>query len=78
MILVRLLKLFGIDVPARIAELQARFEQRVEAAKVRPNLSTVRSPAGPSWKYGAVAATFRRLGTRTSSGSGVPKGRKMP
>jgi hypothetical protein len=33
MILLRLLKLFGIDVPARIAQLQARFEQRVEVAR---------------------------------------------
>jgi hypothetical protein len=33
MILLRLLKLFGIDVPARIAQLQATFEQRVEVAK---------------------------------------------
>jgi hypothetical protein len=33
MILFKILKLFGIDVPARIAQLQARFEQRVEVAK---------------------------------------------
>jgi hypothetical protein len=33
MILFRLLKLFGIDVPARVAQLQASFEQRVKVAK---------------------------------------------
>jgi uncharacterized membrane protein len=33
MILFRFLKLFGIDVPAHVAKLQARFEQRVEVAK---------------------------------------------
>jgi hypothetical protein len=33
MILLRFLKLFGIDVPAHISRLQARFEQRVEVAK---------------------------------------------
>jgi hypothetical protein len=33
MILLKLLKLFGIDVPGRIARLQARFEQRVEVAR---------------------------------------------
>ena len=33
MILFRLLKLFGIDVPAHVAQFQASFEQRVEVAK---------------------------------------------
>jgi hypothetical protein len=33
MILFRILKLFGVDVPARIAQVQAEFEQRVEFAK---------------------------------------------
>jgi hypothetical protein len=33
MILFRFLKLFGIDVPGHIAQLQARFEQRVEVVK---------------------------------------------
>jgi len=33
MILLRFLKLFGIDVPGHIAQLQARFEQRVEVVK---------------------------------------------
>jgi hypothetical protein len=33
MILLRFLKLFGVDVPGHIAQLQARFEQRVEVAK---------------------------------------------
>ena len=33
MILFRFLKLFGIDVPGHIAQLQARFEQRVEVLK---------------------------------------------
>jgi hypothetical protein len=33
MILFRLLKLFGVDVPAHMAQLQARFEQHVEVAK---------------------------------------------
>jgi len=33
MILFRFLKLFGIDVPGHLAQLQARFEQRVEVAK---------------------------------------------
>jgi hypothetical protein len=31
--MLNILKLFGIDVPARMAELQARLEQRVELAK---------------------------------------------
>jgi hypothetical protein len=33
MILFRFLKLFGVDIPGHIAQLQARLEQRVEAAK---------------------------------------------
>ena len=33
MILLRFLKLFGVDIPGHIAQLQARFEQRVEVAK---------------------------------------------
>ena len=33
MILLRILKLFGVDIPAHVAQLQARFEQRVEVAK---------------------------------------------
>ena len=33
MIMFRLLKLFGVDIPGHIAQLQARFEQRVEVAK---------------------------------------------
>jgi hypothetical protein len=33
MIMFRFLKLFGIDIPGHIAQLQARFEQRVEVAK---------------------------------------------
>jgi uncharacterized membrane protein len=35
MILFNILKLFGIDVPARIAQVKARLEQRVEIAKDR-------------------------------------------
>jgi hypothetical protein len=33
MMLFRLLKLFGIDVPAHVAQLQAKLERRVEVAK---------------------------------------------
>jgi hypothetical protein len=38
MMLFRILKLFGVDVPARIARVRAKFEQRVEIARdqVRP------------------------------------------
>jgi hypothetical protein len=35
MILFKLLKLFGVDVPGHISQLRARFEQRVEVAKDR-------------------------------------------
>jgi hypothetical protein len=35
MILFKLLKLFGIEVPGHISQLRARFEQRVEVAKDR-------------------------------------------
>jgi hypothetical protein len=35
MILFKILKLFGIDVPGWIAQVQSRFEQRVEIAKER-------------------------------------------
>ena len=35
MILFKLLKLFGVDVPGHISQLRARFEQRLEIAKDR-------------------------------------------
>jgi len=34
MLFLNLLKAFGLDIPARVAELKARVEQRVEDAAV--------------------------------------------
>jgi hypothetical protein len=51
MILFRILKLFGVDIPAHMAQLQARFEQRVEVAK-----DQVRQAAQTAAIVGALSA----------------------
>ena len=63
MILFRILKLFGIDVPARIAQVQASFEQRVEVAK-----DQVRQAAQTAAVVAALAAV---AGLAVLSAAGV-------
>jgi hypothetical protein len=63
MILFRILKLFGVDVPARIAQVQAKFEQRVEIAK-----DQVRHAAQ---KAGVVAALSALAGIAVLAAAGV-------
>lgn len=65
MILFRFLKLFGVDVPARMAVLQASFEQRVEVAK-----DQVKQAAQRAATVGALAA-LAALAALSAAGVGL-------
>jgi uncharacterized membrane protein len=65
MILFRFLKLFGVDVPARMAQLQASFEQRVEVAK-----DQVKQAAQRAATVGALAA-LAALAALSAAGVGL-------